>query len=117
MDRNFEPSSVWLAPDAVLRLDRARGKAISVKSGHVWITQTGDRHDTMLGPGERFRFDRGGRALVQGLEFTELHLLDGADGYDWAEDESVPVEPAPARDRASMATPLNAGSTMRTRFS
>lgn len=117
MDRDFELPSVWLAPDAMLRLDGARGKTVSVKSGHVWITQTGDRHDTMLGPGERFRFDRGGRALVQGLGFTELHLLDGADGYDRVEDESVPVEPALVRDRASMATPVHVGSTTRRRFS
>jgi hypothetical protein len=117
MDRNVGSPSVWLAPDAVLRLDRARGKGISVKSGHVWITQTGDRYDTVLGPGECLRFDRGGRVLVQGLEFTELHLFDGADGYDGAEDESVPIEASWGRDRASIATPMPAGPTMRTRFS
>ncbi len=102
MDRLFEPNPVWLAPNTVLRLDRARGRAISVTSGHVWITQTGNPDDTVLGPGERMLFLRRGRALVQAFEFAELQVLHAVEKRGGIGHESVLIRPAVVRDSASV---------------
>ena len=44
--------------------------------GTLWITQDGDRRDTVLGPGESFTFDRRGDALVSALDDSRFLLLE-----------------------------------------
>jgi Protein of unknown function (DUF2917) len=51
-----------------LRLRAARGVAIEVLTGRVWITEDGRAADNFLGPGRRYRV--GGEGLVLGT--TEL---------------------------------------------
>lgn len=48
-----------------LQLDNAVGGTIVCLRGGVWITQHHDTRDIVLGAGERFVFDRPGRAIVQ----------------------------------------------------
>jgi hypothetical protein len=56
-----------------LRLRRARGVAIEVLTGRVWITEDGRAGDHLLGPGRRYRV--GGEGLV--LVGTETFAGDG----------------------------------------
>ena len=62
-----------------LRLRRARGVAIEVLTGRVWITEDGRAADSFLGPGRRYRV--GGEGLV--LIGTETFAGDG-DGAEIA---------------------------------
>jgi len=57
-----------------LRLRGARGVAIEVVKGRVWITEDGRAADSFLGPGRRYRV--GGDGLV--LVGTESYAGDGA---------------------------------------
>jgi ferric-dicitrate binding protein FerR (iron transport regulator) len=56
-----------------LKLRAARGVAIEVLNGRVWITEDGRAADTFLGPGRRYRI--GGHGLV--LVGTEVFAGDG----------------------------------------
>jgi hypothetical protein len=56
-----------------LRLRGARGVAIEVLTGRVWITEDGRGADSFLGPGRRYRV--GGEGLV--LVGTETFAGDG----------------------------------------
>ncbi len=47
-----------------LRLRRARGVAIEVLTGRVWITEHGRAADSFLGPGRRYRVSGEGLVLV-----------------------------------------------------
>jgi hypothetical protein len=62
-----------------LRLRAARGVAIEVLNGRVWITEDGRAADTFLGPGRRYRI--GGQGLV--LVGTEVFAGD-AEGAEIA---------------------------------
>lgn len=56
-----------------LRLRGARGVAIEVLEGRVWITEDGRAADSFLGPGRRYRV--GGEGLV--LIGTETFAGEG----------------------------------------
>ena len=56
-----------------LRLRRARGVAIEVLSGRVWITEDGRSGDSFLGPGRCYRVCGEGLVLVG----TETYADDG----------------------------------------
>jgi ferric-dicitrate binding protein FerR (iron transport regulator) len=47
-----------------LRLRRARGVAIEVLAGRVWITEDGRAADSFLGPGRRYRVSGQGLVLI-----------------------------------------------------
>lgn len=49
-----------------LRLRGARGTAIEVLAGRVWITEPGRGGDTFLAPGRRYRVWGDGLVLVSG---------------------------------------------------
>ena len=54
-----------------LRLRRARGVAIEVLTGRVWITEHGRAADSFLGPGRRYRVSGEGLVLVGTETFAE----------------------------------------------
>ena len=56
-----------------LRLRGARGVAIEVLTGRVWITEDGRAADSFLGPGRRYRVSGEGLVLVG----TESFAGDG----------------------------------------
>lgn len=66
-----------------LRLRGARGVAIEVLTGRVWITEDGRVGDNFLGPGRRYRI--GGEGLV--LVGTETFACEG-------EGAEIALEPA-----------------------
>lgn len=49
-----------------LRLRGARGMAIEVVAGRVWITEDGRASDSFLGPGRRYCVNGDGLVLVSG---------------------------------------------------
>lgn len=55
-----------LQPNDYLRLRGARGVAIEVVAGRVWITEDGRAADSFLGPGRRYRVVGDGLVLVSG---------------------------------------------------
>lgn len=82
MERITVPSATRLAANAIVRLHDAVGRKIAVSHGHVWVTQTADIRDMLLGPGDDFRLDRPGVAIVQALDAAEVVLPETADGDD-----------------------------------
>ena len=65
------------------------GLVIRVRKGQVWITQSGDPQDYVVGAGERFVADRSGRVVVSSFERGEIEV-------EW---------PAQRQERAAAATP------------
>lgn len=66
-----------------LRLSKARGLAIEVLAGRVWITEDGRAADSFLGPGRRYRVDGEGLVLIG----AETYAGDG-------EGAEIALEPA-----------------------
>ncbi len=56
-----------IAPGTVLRLEQAAGTCIVVRSGRVWITETGQTGDVGLDAGQSYRIAGRGRVLVEPL--------------------------------------------------
>lgn len=75
-----------LDANAIVRLHDAVGQEIAVSHGHVWVTQTADPRDMLLGPGDHFRLDRPGLAIVQALDAAEVVLPESADTDDGSGD-------------------------------
>lgn len=58
---------IGIPAGTALRARDAAGHRIVVGRGSVWITQERDPRDVVLGPGDGFRFDRTGMALLQAV--------------------------------------------------
>jgi hypothetical protein len=59
-----------------LRLREARGVAIEVVGGRVWITEDGLRDDRFLGAGGRYRVGGDGLVLIEAeANETDLRLV------------------------------------------
>ena len=58
-----------------LRLRGARGVAIEVVDGRVWITEDGFEADRFLGAGGRYRVGGDGLVLVGAESATEVRLV------------------------------------------
>jgi hypothetical protein len=61
-----------------LRLTGARGTAIEVLAGRVWVTEDGRGGDTFLAPGRRYRVWGDGLVLVSSENaFSEVSIQPG----------------------------------------
>lgn len=58
-----------------LRLREARGIAIEVVDGRVWITEYGDPADRFLGAGGRYRIGGDGLVLVGAESASEVRVF------------------------------------------
>ena len=58
-----------------LRLRSARGVAIEVVDGRVWITEDGRARDSFLGAGGLYRVSGDGLVLVGAERASELRVL------------------------------------------
>jgi hypothetical protein len=58
----------------MLRITESRGLLVQVAQGKVWLTEEGDHRDILLAPGQSFRLEREGLALVYALEPAALSL-------------------------------------------
>lgn len=56
-----------IADGRTLRVDDAKDMLLYVWHGSVWLTQERDPRDHLLRPGESFRLDRAGAALISPL--------------------------------------------------
>jgi hypothetical protein len=56
-----------MARGSSLRIEDGAGITIRVRWGGAWLTQEADGRDIYLSPGETFRLDRSGSALVTAL--------------------------------------------------
>ena len=57
-----------MARSSSLRIEDGEGITIRVRWGGAWLTQEADGRDYYLNPGESFRLDRSGSALVTALQ-------------------------------------------------
>jgi Protein of unknown function (DUF2917) len=51
------------------------GAVLIVEDGSVWLTQENDGRDIVVPTGERFRLDRDGHALIEGLPNAVVTLV------------------------------------------
>ncbi|MGA8051612.1 MAG: DUF2917 domain-containing protein [Burkholderiales bacterium] len=58
----------------MLKLGAARGAAVRVRSGDVWLTQHGDRKDHMLKTGDTMPLNGEGTAIITAYQPTILEL-------------------------------------------
>lgn len=72
---------IALARGSAARLEDARGLAIEVWDGELWITQEGDRHDYFVRPGQRFLVEHDGVALAQALRPSHATLTAAVPAY------------------------------------
>ena len=59
---------------SLLLIEHGRGMQIELWDGELWITQEGDDRDYIIGPGARFRLDREGVVLANGLKGARITL-------------------------------------------
>lgn len=74
MHRRPPSSSVFVAPRQVVLLHDACGARVSSRAGCVWLTQSGDTRDVVLQPGESFRLDRAGTAVITSARGAEVSI-------------------------------------------
>jgi hypothetical protein len=58
----------------MLCIDHGRGRSIYVREGVIWLTQECDARDVFLFPGDSFRLDHPGRAIVQAIGVSTFTL-------------------------------------------
>ena len=56
----------------IASITEARGLAIEVLRGSIWVTFEGEYHDYILNPGEWLPIRRRGRMVIQGLAPSEV---------------------------------------------
>ena len=56
--------NIQAVPGVPRRIDAEPGATVRVRSGVLWITQSGDPEDHFLGPGEHLRLC-GGRVVIE----------------------------------------------------
>ncbi len=74
MRLDIEPARLRLAPGQTLRLRDAAGHTVRCDEGSVWITEDRLPRDICLAPGERYRLERPGLALVQAFGDASVDL-------------------------------------------
>jgi hypothetical protein len=67
---------VWnLDRGELVQLDGARGTALRVTRGMLWITLENDLRDVVLAPGDTFTVDRDGLTLIEAQERSTVCLM------------------------------------------
>jgi hypothetical protein len=61
-----------MARGSVARIEDGKGLLITLRDGELWITQERDRRDYVLRPGESFRLDRPGVAVISAMRRSAL---------------------------------------------
>ena len=79
MHFNLDHAPVSLAKGALLNISDSSGRSLRVLEGRVWITEQGSLDDIFLDPGDSYRFDGSGAAVVTaegGRDATATVLFD-----------------------------------------
>lgn len=69
---------ICLRDNHPLRLDGARGLRIECTAGTIWITETGQREDIFLSPGQSYRLAGNGVSLVESVGDGRIRLAPPA---------------------------------------
>ena len=69
-----DPLSLRLQSNQCVRLHDARGVAVRVTAGVLWITQEGDVVDHILSVGESFPLERHGLTIVSAMSDAEFRI-------------------------------------------
>ena len=72
MKIRLHDSKVELAPNQLLTISGGLGMTIMCVRGTLWITQSNDRSDIVLGPGESFTLSRDGATLLSAIEASTV---------------------------------------------
>lgn len=76
MITNVQPNStIHLQQRDYQRMNKVkRGSELCCDSGLLWVTQTGDRMDYILRPGDRMVVNTRGKVLVEAMREADFHL-------------------------------------------
>lgn len=76
MITNIESNStIHLQQRDFQRINKAkRGSELYCDKGLLWVTQTGDRMDYILWPGDRMVVNTRGKVLVEAMREADFHL-------------------------------------------
>lgn len=75
MNHDLISAAHVLVKGRVLRLATRPGDRIECLSGHLWLTQDGDRRDIVLESGEAFVVDRHAGVVASALRDTHYLIL------------------------------------------
>jgi len=89
MQHVLDVRPVSLPARSVYRVDGGKGLQITSVAGTVWVTQTDDPRDIVLGRGRSFILDRKGLAVVYAL--TDALIVVGPAGHVTAADFNPPL--------------------------
>ena len=68
-------SKVHLDPHDFQRINHPkRGSTLRCDAGLLWVTQSGDRADYILWPGDSMKVTKRGKLLVQAMREADFHL-------------------------------------------
>ena len=81
MDIRMKNATIQLAQRQELQLVDAAGDAVTCLRGGLWITQHHDTRDIVLGPGERFVFDRPGLVIVRATAESLVSIAESAPAW------------------------------------
>lgn len=70
----FPAAELMVAPGESVAIREGLGWTITCESGTAWLTQQHDTRDVVLSPGESFRLDRSGLAVVHALRLGKIRL-------------------------------------------
>jgi hypothetical protein len=76
MNTNIQPKTKIRMPrHAYQRMDSLkRGSTLVCETGILWVTQTGDRHDYILQPGQKLVVSRRGKVLVEAMRDADFRV-------------------------------------------
>ena len=77
MKLDIQAPVLALAAGQILSLDDVEGLRILARSGTVWVTEEGSRHDHIVGPGDTLIVAHPGRTVVQAIDCAWIALADG----------------------------------------
>jgi hypothetical protein len=56
-----------------MRMDKP-GPTLFCDSGILWVTQSGDRHDYVLWPGQKLVVTKKGKILIEAMRDADFHI-------------------------------------------
>jgi len=76
MNTNMQPNSMnHLRRRDYRRINSKPGSELFCDAGVLWVTQTGDRKDYILLPGDKMVVTTRGKVLVEAMHEADFHLL------------------------------------------
>jgi Protein of unknown function (DUF2917) len=108
LDERIVHDDLMLDRGMYMRIQHGRRLLIFVRAGLVWLTQQGDRRDTLIEAGHWFRLDRDGLAVICALRGSHITITAPLDATPrWK------IEGAPTAAMAAPRHPKRKGSPLR----